>query len=147
MLTEIKLTCILTAAMTTGGVAASLQLLTQFDGRTSATAVREMQQEIDRLYRDVQVPILWHELSGYHSVGETPRIVFIHFVGDCRAAHLPPVQTVAGIALAGVSRVDGRMLPLITVDCGRIARYLWPAMTASERARGDTVFGRALARV
>src|SRR4029077_3080359 len=116
MLTEIKLTCILTAAMTTGGFAASLQLLTQFNGRTSTTAVREMQREIDRLYRDVQVPILWHELSGYQSVGETPRIVFIHFIGDCRAVRMPPVHSVAGIALGGVSRVDGRMLPLVKVD-------------------------------
>ena len=147
MLTEIKLTCILTAAMTTGGVAASLQLLTQFDGRTSTTAIREMQSEIDRLYRDVQVPILWHELSGYQSVGEAPRIVFIHFVGDCRPVRLPPVHTVAGVALAGVSRVDGRMLPLVTVDCDRVARYLWPAMTGLERVRGDAAFGRALARV
>lgn len=147
MLTEIKLTCILTAAMTTGGVAASLQLLTQFDGRTSTTAIREMQREIDRLYRDVQVPILWHELSGYHSVGETPRIVFIRFLGDCRAVRMPPTHTVAGIALAGVSRVDGRMLPLVTVDCDRVAGYLWPSMTGPERARGDAAFGRALARV
>lgn len=133
--------------MTTGGFAASLQLLTQFNGRTSTTAVREMQREMDRLYRDVQVPILWHELSGYQSVGETPRIVFIHFVGDCRAVRMPPVHSVAGIALAGVSRVDGRMLPLVKVDCDRVASYLWPSMAGSDRARGDAAFGRALARV
>ena len=147
MLTKIKLTCILTAALTTGRAAASLQILTQFDGRTSTTAIGEMQREIDRLYREVHVPILWHELSGYQSAGEAPRIVFIRFVGDCRPVRMPPVHTVAGIALAGVSRVDGRMLPLVTVDCDRVARYLWPAMTASERARGDAAFGRALARV
>lgn len=147
MLTQIKITCILTAAMTTGGFAASLQLLTQFNGRTSTTAVREMQREIDRLYRDVQVPVLWHDLSGYQSAGETPRIVFIHFVGNCRAVHMPPTHTVAGIALAGVNRVDGRMLPLIKVDCDRVAAYLWPSMTGPERVSGDAVFGRALARV
>jgi hypothetical protein len=147
MLTQIRLLCILTAVTTRGGVAASLQLLTQFDGRVSTTAIREMQREIDRLYRDVQVPISWHEVSGYQSVGETPRIIFIHFVGDCRPLRLPPVHTVAGIPLAGVSRVDGRMLPLVTVNCDRIAWYLWPAMTGSERVRGDAAFGRALARV
>jgi len=147
MLTQIKLLCILTAVTTRGGVAASLQLLTQFDGRVSSPAIREMQREIDRLYRDVHVPILWHELSGYQSEGETPRIVFIHFAGDCRPVRLPPVHSVAGIALAGASRVDGRMLPLVTVNCDRIARYLWPAMTGLERVRGDVAFGRALARV
>jgi hypothetical protein len=133
--------------MTTGGVAAPLQLLTQFDGRTSSRAIGEMQREIDRLYRDVDVPISWHEVSGYQSTGETPRIVFIRFSGACRPLRMPPMRPVAGIALAGVSRVDGRMLPLINVDCDRVARYLWPAMTGAERASGDIAFGRALARV
>ena len=147
MLTEIKLTCILTVALAFEASATPLQLLTQFDGRQSQIAVREMQQEIDRLYRDVHVPILWHDLTGYQSVGETPRIVFIHFVGDCRPLRMPPIQNVAGIALGGVSRVDGRILPLIKIDCDRVARYVWPSMTGPDRVRGDAVYGRALARV
>jgi hypothetical protein len=39
------------------------------------------------------------------------------------------------------------MLPVVTVNCERIAGYVWPSMNGPERANGDLVFGRALARV
>ena len=151
MLTQIKLIPILTAAVTAvavaGGAAAPLQLLTQFDEAFSTIAVQEMQREMDTLYRDVHVAIAWHELSSYQSVGRAPRIVFVHFEGNCRAVSLPPRQSVAGATLANVNRVDGQMLPIVTVDCERIASYLWPSMSGAERSQGDVAFGRALARV
>ena len=147
MLTQIKLICTLCAATTTAGGAASLELLTQFDRHPSTTVVGAMTRELDALYRDVPVSIGWHELSGYHSRVIAPRIVFIYFKGDCRAPHLPPHQTVEGLALAGINRVDGRMLPVVTVDCDRTARYIWRSMSGAERANGDAAFGRALARV
>ena len=147
MLTRIKLICILYAATATAGAAASLELLTQFDRRPSAAVVGAMTRELDALYRDVPVAIGWHELSGYHSRVVAPRLIFISFKGDCRAPRLPPHQTVEGLALAGINRVDGRMLPVVTVDCDRTARYVWPSMSGAERANGDAAFGRALARV
>ena len=39
------------------------------------------------------------------------------------------------------------MLPMIKVDCDRVAAYLWPAMTGRKGSSGDIAFGRALARV
>jgi hypothetical protein len=147
MLTQITVTLILSAAVSALSAAAPLQLLTQFDEAPSTIAVQEMQREMDRLYRDVHISIAWHELSGYQSVGVAPRIVFVHFEGNCRAATLPPRQAVAAVALASVNRVDGQMLPIVTVDCDRIAGYIWPAMTGAERLRGDAAFGRAIARV
>src|SRR4051794_12533861 len=110
MLAQIKAICILGAAAS-GGVAASLELLTQFDQRPSSAVVGAMAQEIRALYHDVPVSIGWHELSGYQSRVADPRIVFIYFKGDCRAPHLPPRRSAEGLALAGVSRVDGHMLP------------------------------------
>jgi hypothetical protein len=147
MLTQIKLICLLSAVAPAGGVAASLELLTQFDQRPSTTVVGAMAREIEALYRDVPVSIGWHELAGYQSSVSTPRLVFIYFKGDCRAPRLPPRQSVEGLALAGISRVDGRMLPVVTVDCERTAGYLWPSMSGADRANGDAAFGRALARV
>ena len=124
-----------------------MELLTQFDQRPSTSVVRAMEREIDALYRDVPVSIGWHELSGYHSRVIAPRLVFIYFKGDCRAPRLPPRQSMEGLALAGISRVDGRMLPVVTVDCDRTAGYIWPSMSGAARANGDAAFGRALARV
>ena len=124
-----------------------MELLTQFDQRPSTSAVGAMSREIEVLYRDVPVSIGWHELAGYQSRVIAPRLVFIYFKGDCRAPRLPPRQSVEGLALAGISRVDGRMLPVVTVDCDRTAGYLWPSMSGAERVNGDAVFGRALARV
>ena len=147
MLTQIKLICVLSAAAATGGGATSLELLTQFDQRPSTAVVGAMAQEIGALYRDVPVSIGWHELSGYQSQVAAPRIVFLYFKGDCRAPRLPPRQSVEGLPLAGISRVDGHMLPVVTVDCERTAGYVWPTMSGVERANGDIVFGRALARV
>ena len=147
MLTQIKLVCILSAATVTAGVGASLELLTQFDRRPSTVVLGAMARELDALYREVPVSIGWHELSGYQSRVVAPRIVFIYFKGDCRSPHLPPHQMVDGLALAGINRVDGRMLPVVTVDCDRTANYLWPSMNGGQRANGDTAFGRALARV
>jgi hypothetical protein len=147
MLTQIKVTLILTAAVSALPAAAPLQLLMQFDEAPSTIAVREMQREMYKLYRDVPISIAWHQLSGYQSVGVAPRIVFVHFEGNCRAATLPPRQAVAAVALASVNRVDGQMLPIVTVDCDRIAGYIWPAMTGAERVLGDGAFGRAVARV
>ena len=147
MLTQINLICVLSAAAATGGGAASLELLTQFDRRPSTAVVGAMAQELSALYRDVPVSIGWHELSGYQSRVVAPRIVFIYFKGDCRAPRLPPRLSVEGMALAGISRVDGHMLPVVSVDCERTASYLWPAMSGAERANGDLAFGRALARV
>jgi hypothetical protein len=147
MLTQIKLVCILSVTTTTAGAAASLELLTQFDRRPSTVVVGAMAREMDALYRDIPVSIGWHDLSGYHSRVVAPRIVFIYFKGDCRAPRLPPHQFVEGLALAGINRVDGRMLPVVTVDCDRTANYIWSSMNGAERANGDTAFGRALARV
>jgi len=147
MLTLIKLICILSVAPTTAGAAASLELLTQFDRRPSTVVVGAMAREMDALYRDIPVSIGWHDLSGYHSRVVAPRIVFIYFKGDCRAPRLPPHQFVEGLALAGINRVDGRMLPVVTVDCDRTANYIWSSMSGAERVNGDTAFGRALARV
>jgi hypothetical protein len=141
-----KLICILTAAVTPLG-AASLHILTHFDETPSAIAVQEMEREMDTLYSDVHVAIAWHQLASYQSAGVAQRIVFVRFQGDCRAVSLPPRQAVAGAALASVNRVDGQMLPLVTVDCERIAGYIFPAMDGAERSHGDVAFGRALARV
>ena len=147
MLTQIRLICLLSAATTTAGAVTSLELLTQFDRQPSTTVVEAMEREIDSLYRDVPVAIGWHGVSGYHSKVIAPRLVFVYFKGDCRSPRLPPHQSAEGLALAGISRVDGRMLPVVTVDCDRTARYVWPSMSGAERTNGDTAFGRALARV
>src|SRR5215471_11948792 len=147
MFTELKLICLLSAAATTGGPVVSLELLTQFDQRPPNAVVAAMAQEMGALYRDVPVSIGWHELSGYQSRVVGPRIVFIYFKGGCRAPRLPPRQFVEGQALGGISRVDGRMLPVITVDCERTSSYIWQSMRGAERADGDGAYGRALGRV
>jgi hypothetical protein len=142
----LKLLCILTAAANTLG-AVSLHILMQFEATPSAIAVHEMEREMDILYSDVHVAIAWHQQASYRSAGVAQRIVFVRFQGDCRAVSLPSRQAVVGSALASVNRVDGQLLPLVTVDCERIAGYIFPAMDGLERSHGDVALGRALARV
>ena len=151
MLTEIGIVCVVSTAAATVAMATGspgpLQILTRFDGTPSTAAVQEMQREMDTLYRDIPVAIQWHELAGYRSAGVAARIVFVHFEGDCRAGTLPPRQTVAEVALASVTRVDGQMLPLVSVACDRIAGYIWQSMNPYQRVHGDVAFGRALGRI
>jgi hypothetical protein len=147
MLAYFTLIGILTAAITDSATAAPLQLLTEFEVSPSMVAIQEMQREMDRLYRDVPVAIAWHGVSNFQSPGRVPRLLFVHFKGDCRAVTMPPRHGVEGVALASVNRVDGEMLPLVTVDCQRIANYIWPSLRGPERSHGDKPFGRALARV
>jgi len=136
----------LTAAATTAG-AASLQLLTRFDPTPPAATIQEMRAELGRLYSDARISIAWHELSNYSSVGAALPIVYVDFIGNCRSRNLPAHQTATGVALAGVSRVDGKMLPSVTVDCEQIAAYIWPFMTGAQRSNGDAVFGEVLGRI
>ena len=143
---QLQVFCMLTGAATTVG-AASLQLLTRFDQTPPAATVQAMRTELDRLYRDARISIAWHELWNFSSVGAAPPIVYVDFIGVCRSRSLPARQTVTSGALAGVSRVDGKMLPSVTVDCEQIAAYIWPFMTGAQRSSGDAAFGEVLARI
>ncbi len=151
MLRQVKLIWVLFSTATTfagaTGSTEPLQILTRFDGTPSTVAIQEMRREIDKLYRDVPVTMDWQELAGYRSSGIAARLVVVHFESDCHAGVLPPKQSVADVPLASVLRVDGQMLPLVSVECDQIAGYIWQSMSAYQRLHGDVAFGRALARV
>ena len=82
-------------------------------------------------------------LAGLSEPGQPDIYVNIH--GECRVSNLPG----ANIAhpLGWVERVDGKMLSIIHVDCGRIGQALWRIAPNPRFPATQELLARAMVRV
>ncbi len=97
-----------------------------------------MRAELSAVYAPAGLSPEWHPLESPALVGQPAAVVAVRFTGACRWDWRKPSAAVTGV-LARTAQVDGELLPLITVDCARVAAFV--------QAPSPGLLGRALARV
>ncbi len=142
-----RLASLLTATVCIAPLAqAQIALLTEFDLPPAEETAIGMHRELTQMFDSAGLELHMHEDGPYIYLASTRHVLSVHFVGRCQ----PPRATAArgeAAVLARLAKVDGRLLPLVTVDCAAVAQYIRPAMTGAELRQAGAVVGRALARV
>jgi hypothetical protein len=97
-----------------------------------------MRAELSALYAPADLTPQWYPLESPSDLGRPAAVVAVRFTGACRWDWQKPSAAVTG-PLAYTAQVDDELLPLITVDCTRVAAFV--------QAPSPGLLGRALARV
>jgi len=125
---------------------AQIALLVEFDSPPAEETAIGMRRELAGLFGGAGFDLHVHVDGPYVYLGAARHVVSLHFVGPCQPAPFAASHS-EGAVLARLARVDGKLLPLVTVDCAAVAQYIRPVMTGAELRQANAVYGRALARV
>lgn len=109
-------------------------------------ASAEFRSEVERVLSMPEIRIVWRDLSGVSGEESFHRIVVVRFQGNCRAGGAADSGR-QGEALGYTHRSDGRVLPFVAVDCGRVAAVLARHNILQYSLTAAEALGRALARV
>jgi hypothetical protein len=111
---------------------------------TPASVLQAFRAETDRVLRAPEWAILWRDLESNDGRESYDRLVVIRLTGSC--SPLGGRQVWKGpLGFTHVS--DGRVLPFVDVDCGRVQQVLSGMAAESPRVLLMQEFGRALGRV
>jgi hypothetical protein len=132
---------------------AQTRTLAVYSGPTNELASESsaaLQLELQRLLTPAGIDVLWRELV-HRKAGEDFDIVVVgSFQGSCSVTELSSQQTgglESEISLAETSISNGRILPFLNVDCGRLVRMLAPQLEPLSVLSRQVMLGRALGRV
>lgn len=118
----------------------------KFEGPTTSPVYRSMKLELNSLFLETPLSFEWKRLEEASEFETVPNLVVVRFRGDCRMTHPYPPLDEQGI-YAWTAVTDGVILPFSTVDCDRVRNAVSLAMWGGDRARGELLLGRALARI
>jgi hypothetical protein len=129
--------------------AAKLAVYLKTDASQSVRPLDSMKQELARLMQTAGYELEWRGPQDSH-IDTGAFLAVVELRGDCQApsGSLPPGSALRGLAdLASTSISDGQVLPFSWVNCGNVTKLLAPALLDQPAARGDFIFGRAVARL
>lgn len=105
-----------------------------------------MGRELSALFALAGTEISVHQDAPIVYLGSTRHVLYVAFRGHCGfSAQIAPRTSQR--VLARLATVDGKLQPLLTVDCDAVAETIAPHMAGDDRKRGDELYGRALGRV
>jgi hypothetical protein len=113
----------------------------------SSTALRS---ELQRLVTPAGISVIWKDLSHRKSGEDFDIVVVGSFQGSCSVNDLPSSRSDGlenEMSLAETSTSNGRILPFLNVDCGRLVRMLTPQLESLALPSRQIMLGRALGRV
>jgi hypothetical protein len=102
-----------------------------------------MQAELERVVQDADLGLRW-ELAGERPSAVNGRLVSVSLQGRCLAAR--PEAYERG-PLGWTKTANGRVLPYVEIDCGRLQALLEPAWEREPDVVQEMQFGKALGRV
>jgi hypothetical protein len=109
-----------------------------------------MRLELQRLLTPAGIDITWKELVHRNAGENFDHVVVASFQGSCSVTDLsaqPAGALESEISLAETSISNGRILPFLSVDCGRLIRMLAVQMEPLSLLSRQVMLGRALGRV
>lgn len=125
---------------------AQIALLTEFDHPPAPDVTTALQSELTALLSPAGTGLILLRDKPYLPLGTPRHVLYATFTGHCE--FVPQVAPRSNQrVLARLAVVDGKIQPLMTVDCDAVAQFITPYMTTSSLRQADTVYGRALARV
>jgi hypothetical protein len=119
------------------------------DASQSVRPLDSMRRELSRLMRTAGYELEWRGPQDSH-IDTGAFLAVVELSGDCEAPSrsLPASLALPAMAdLASTFISDGQVLPFAWVNCGNVTKLLAPALLDQPAARGDFVFGRAVARL
>jgi len=135
----------LSAAAVAGTPVEKLTIVLEFQDGYSPQSVSTMKREVEKTFQEAHLRIDWmsrDQVAG----GVFGDLAVFRFRGKCLfQPGIAAAREPAALAVTHVS--DGVVLPFSDVACDRIASLVWPLLSGTKAARGDTLFGRALGRV
>ena len=109
-----------------------------------------LQLEVQRLLAPAGIEVLWKNLTNRKTGEDFDLVVVSSFLGSCSVLELPSVKPdIAGLntSLAETSISNGRILPFLRVDCGRLIQVLSSQLEPLSLRSRQAMLGRALGRV
>jgi hypothetical protein len=151
----LALCCLLITVVSTGWAAsprpatAKLAVYLKTDASQSVRPMDSMKQELSRLMQTAGYELEWRGPQDSH-IDTGAFLAVVELKGDCEAqsgdfgarSSLPDMAQLASTFVS-----DGQVLPFSWVNCGNVTKFLAPALLDQPAARGDFIFGRALARL
>jgi len=121
-----------------------LIMLTRFDRPPDTVAIESMQEEAAGLFSDAGLTFSWRQDVPSNGLLAGVPPVWVQFHGNCR---LDPAVVPTGGPMATTSVSDGRIRPIVNVDCDRTAAVVWQIRSTLPAPLVTRAFGRALGRV
>jgi hypothetical protein len=128
---------------------AKLAVYLKTDPYQSVRPLNSMRRELSRLMQTAGYELEWRGPQDSH-IDTGAFLAVVELKGDCEApsGNLGPGSSLPNTAqLASTFISDGQVLPFSWVNCGNVTKLLAPALLYQPSARGDFIFGRALARL
>lgn len=133
------------AALASLAAAGNLTIVLEFQDKPPARSVAEMKREFETLFRGSGLTFDWR--SREETSGQSfDNLVVVRFKGKCVLEPVPWLYDERG-PLAFTYSTSGAVEPFSEVACDQVAAAARSAMSGSDFAHADLLFGRALARV
>lgn len=125
---------------------APLTLVVQYENQPPAESLVEMRRELNTLLQKSSIQVEWRLREEMKEGTEVSDLVLVKFRGNCRMQTEPVLLDERG-PLAFTHTTDGEVLPFSEVLCDKVRVAARSAMHGGQIARGNTLMGRAMARV
>lgn len=143
---------LLAAALASACVAAgglpvhNLTIVIEFDGTPSEPSVAEMEQELERIYREAGTQVSFRTRDQVQG-GVASDLVLVRFRGRCMMDRTPPPLYDESGPLAWTRVVEGAPSSFGEVNCDMVRKAVLSALWGQDYGRQELLFGRALGRV
>jgi len=130
-------------------ITAKLAVYLKTEASESVRLLDSMKRELSRVMQTAGYELEWRGPQDSH-IDTGAFLAVVELKGDCKApsVSLGPGSTLPAMAdLASTSISDGQVLPFGWVNCGNVTKFLAPSLLDQPVARGDFIFGRAVARL
>ncbi|MGC4050377.1 MAG: hypothetical protein QM757_13450 [Paludibaculum sp.] len=147
--------CLITVGLTTSlawgfeglpSLNAPLTLVVQYENQPPAESLVEMRRELNTLLQKSSIQVEWRLREEMKEGTEVSDLVLVKFRGNCRMQTEPVLLDERG-PLAFTHTTDGEVLPFSEVLCDKVRVAARSAMHGGQIAQGNTLMGRAMARV
>ena len=105
----------------------------------------ETEQAVRQSLKTQNLNLAWRDEGASPSSESFDRLIVVSFHGDCTT--MMPKSPVADGPLGSTSTVDGRVLPFIAIDCGRVKAVLAESGGWSQSLIPAGILARAMSRV
>lgn len=121
-----------------------LGLLVEAADSIPAEVLAAFRQETERVLPLHQMSIHWRRAGSQNGPESFERLIVVRLVGECTPRREPPLAQSGPLGLTHIS--DGRILPFVEADCGRVIGAAQRLRRHPFRLRTEEL-GRALGRV
>ncbi len=112
-----------------------------------ASVLQNLHTETGRILSPLGLALEWRDSKQVNP--DVNQLVVVRFAGSCSFAGYNPAKIgpTENSALASTAVADGRILPFITVECGKLRDRLGPLVIGLKGSEREAMLGRAAGRL